>query len=77
MTGDEALAIIVVGGLLALLIAGVVLMERTERRRRATWAQQYFHGGGLIRALMARWQHQARLTDQRPQRPADDGDTDA
>lgn len=66
MTGDQTIAMIVVGGLIVLLIAGVMLMERAERRRRAAWARQYFRGGGLVRALMARWQHQHRLTDQRP-----------
>lgn len=59
-------------------------MGRAEHRRATRWHRAYFHRGGLVRDLMARWGSigARRLTDQRPSRlhdvgkqPADDSDT--
>jgi len=41
--------------------------SRADQARRAAAHHAYFHGGGLVRALMARWgKGTPRLTDQRP-----------
>ena len=61
------------GGLLLLLFALLWLVRRMTQASRADQARRmaanhaYFHGGGLVRALMARWgKGTPRLTDQRP-----------
>ncbi|GAA0664778.1 hypothetical protein FHT00_001029 [Sphingomonas insulae] len=64
----DCLAIAIV----VLSLAAIVPLQRRDRRlrqrRAAEWHEQYFHKGGLVRALMRRWRHgPARLTDQRPQ----------
>jgi len=47
----------------------IVIVERRRRRqqrqRARRWHYEYFHKGGLIAALMARWKPLGRLTDQR------------
>ncbi len=55
--------------IVALLAAGLVWIERAERRRRSRWWHDYFHGGGLVRALMQRWSGPKRLTHH-PDEPA-------
>lgn len=47
-----------------LLIAGRRYHAR-ERKRAALWHHEYFHNGGLARALIARWRPLARLMDHR------------
>lgn len=62
--------------LVTLVIAGSWLLivgkrlEGIERNKSSRRRQEYFHNGGLVRALMARWSRQARLTD-RTDRPLD------
>ncbi|WP_375249502.1 hypothetical protein [Sphingomonas sp.] len=43
----------------------VMLMRRRRRALSRAWAQEYFHGGGLIWQLVQRWSRTPRLTDQR------------
>ena len=41
------------------------IMDRQSRRRRTKAWRSYFHEGGLIRTLLARWKGPAKLTDRR------------
>ncbi|WP_132898444.1 hypothetical protein [Sphingomonas sp. PP-CC-3A-396] len=62
--------LVVSGGLLAVVIGAgswlIVAGKRAEdrdRQKSARLLREYFHEGGLVRALMARWKPQGRLTD--------------
>ncbi len=64
------LDLVVSGGLLAAFIgAGSWLIiagkrdEDRDRQKSARVLREYFHEGGMLRALMARWKPQGRLTD--------------
>ncbi|MDP1026505.1 hypothetical protein Q5H91_04715 [Sphingomonas sp. KR1UV-12] len=62
-------AIVLGVAILALLAAALLWGERIERRRRARWWHDYFHGGGLARALIRRWNGTRRLTYRPPEKP--------
>ena len=55
-------------------VLAVTARRRRERRLRrwAAWHRRYYHEGGLIRTLMARWSHRPRLTYRGADRPDDD-----
>lgn len=66
----SAFDLIISGGILAGFIGAVVWLliagkrvEDLDRERSARWFREYFHEGGLVRALMTRWKPQRRLTD--------------
>jgi hypothetical protein len=73
----SAFDLIVAGGILVALLGAVFWLlvagkraEDRDRERTAHWLHQYFHEGGLARALTARWKRQGRLTD-RSERDSD------
>jgi hypothetical protein len=64
---DIAVLIVIV----LLLVGGMIGLEIADRRARrrdvAAW-RSYFHGGGLVRQLIARWKVTPKLTDRRDRR---------
>jgi hypothetical protein len=60
-----AALLLLLAALAALGMRGAARDRELHRQRQQAWARHYFRGGGLIRALMSRWQGPARLTDQR------------
>lgn len=64
--------VLILGSILCvvvLLLLAIRFDRRAQRRRAAEWHEAYYHRGGLVRALMRRWNRgPARLTDQRGER---------
>ncbi len=65
LTPTDIAALIAIGVALMGGMIGLELTEKRERRRRAASLYRYFHGGGLIRQLVARWKSAPKLTDRR------------
>ncbi|MEG8016793.1 hypothetical protein [Sphingomonas sp. LR55] len=38
-------------------------LDGIAQQKSSRWHHEYFHNGGLVKALMGRWNRQARLTD--------------
>jgi hypothetical protein len=69
---EGSLAAVALGVVVLAIGIALAARQRWRRQRNAAWHRRYFREGGLVRALMARWSHQSRLTYRGPVHPGDD-----
>ena len=63
LTAADIVVMVMIGVALFGGMIGLEVADRRARRRRAASWHGYFHGGGLIRQLIARWKSVPKLTD--------------